>query len=344
MIRNFRNAFLRRLLRLMFGKELPIPESRARSIMLAKLVGKVPFHVRVEALQIGDIYSEWIAQPDADEQRVILFFHGGGYVSGSVAIHKLLCVSLARATGMRILLPEYRLAPENPFPAALEDALSAYRWLLARGFKPADIIIAGDSAGGGLALATTLALRDAGKPLPAAVVCLSPWADLTLSGESYQIKAKADPILTARKLRHWASSYTDEENMSNPLVSPVYADFHDFPPLLIQVGSEEIMLDDATQVAERAKTAGVDVTLKIWPSMWHVWHATGTWLPESREALAEIGQFVREHFNGISPTQSMSPSEERQKQESRIGKRESFERRTESNIVPERVISIHYIE
>jgi monoterpene epsilon-lactone hydrolase len=296
MVKSFRNALLRRLLGLMFGKELPIPESRARSIMMAKLVGKVPLHVRVEALQIGDIYTEWIAQPDADEQHVILFFHGGGYVSGSVAIHKLLCVSLARATGMRMLLPEYRLAPENPFPAALEDALSAYRWLLAQGFKPAEIIIAGDSAGGGLALATTLALRDAGEVLPVAVVCLSPWADLTLTGESYRTKAKADPILSTKKLHHWASSYTDENNLSNPLVSPVYADFHDFPPLLIQVGSEEIMLDDALRVAEKAKAAGVGVTLKVWLGMWHVWHATGTWLPESREALAEIGQFVRGHF------------------------------------------------
>ena len=148
----------------------------------------------------------------------------------------------------------------------------------------------------GLALATTLALRDADEALPAAVVCLSPWADLTLSGESYQVKARTDPILTARKLRHWASIYTDEENLSNPLVSPVYADFHGFPPLLIQVGSEEIMSDDATQVAEKAKAAGVDVTLEVWPGMWHVWHATGTWLPEAREALTEIGQFVREHF------------------------------------------------
>lgn len=296
MVKEFRNALLRRLLHLMFGKELPIPESRARSIMMAKLVGKMPLNVRVDGLQIDDIYAEWIAQPNADEQHVILFFHGGGYVSGSVAIHKLLCASLARATGVRILLPEYCLAPENPFPAALEDAVSAYRWLLMQGFKPADIIIAGDSAGGGLALATTLALREADEALPAAVLCLSPWADLTLIGESYQTKAKADPILSAKKLRHWALSYTDEENLSNPLVSPIYADFRGFPPLLIQVGSEEIMLDDAVQVAEKAKAAGVDVTLRIEPGMWHVWHATGMWLPEAREALVEIGQFVREHL------------------------------------------------
>jgi monoterpene epsilon-lactone hydrolase len=296
MVKIFRNALLRKLLRFMFRKELPIPESRARSAKMANLIGKVPFHVHVDARQIENIYTELIVPPNADEQHVILYFHGGGYVSGSVAIHKLLCTSLAQATDVRILLPEYRLAPENPFPAALEDALSAYGWLLAQGFKPADTIIAGDSAGGGLALATTLALRDASEALPVAVVCLSPWADLTLAGESYQSKAKTDPILTARKLHHWALSYTDEENLSNPLVSPVYADFHDLPPLLIQVGSEEILLDDAIAVAEKAKAAGLDVTLKIWPGMWHVWHATGTWLPESREALEEIGKFVHEHF------------------------------------------------
>ena len=295
MAKNFRNALLRGLLSLIFRKELSIPESRVRSEKMAKLVGKVHLHVKVDALQIGDIYTEWIAQPDADEQYVILYFHGGGYVSGSVAIHKLLCIELAQATGVRILLPEYRLAPENPFPAALEDALSAYHWLLEQGYTSVDIIIAGDSAGGGLALATTLALRNAGEALPTALFCISPWADLKLTGDSYRTKAKTDPILRTKELSHWASCYADEADLSNPLVSPAYADFHDFPPMLIQVGSEEILLDDALQVAERANAEGVDVTLKVWPGMWHVWHATGTWLPESREALAEIGQFVREH-------------------------------------------------
>ena len=293
MIRNFRNALLRKLLRLFFRKELSIPKSRARSEKMAKLVGKLPLHVEIDALQIDDVYTEWIAQPNANEQHVILYFHGGGYVSGSVAIHRLLCFELAHVSGMRILLPEYRLAPENPFPAALEDALSAYRWLLTQGFKSADITIAGDSAGGGLALAATLALRDAGEALPAAVVCISPWADLKLTGDSYRTKAKADPILHTKQLREWALSYTDEENLSNSLVSPAYADFHGFPPLLIQVGSEEVLLDDALKVAEKAKSAGVEVTLKVWPGMWHVWHATGPWLPESREALEEVVKFVK---------------------------------------------------
>jgi monoterpene epsilon-lactone hydrolase len=280
----------------MFKKELTIPESRARSEKYARWIGKVPLQVRVEALQVGEVYTEWIIPPDADDQHVILYLHGGGYVSGSVAIHKLLCVALAQATGMRILLPEYRLAPENPFPAALEDALSTYHWLLAQGFEAANIVIAGDSAGGGLSLATTLSLRNAGEALLAAVVCLSPWADLTLSGGSHQTKAKADPVLYEKELRYWALSYTDEGNLSDPLVSPVYADFHGFPPMLVQVGSEEILLDDAVAVAEKAQAAGVDVTLSVYDGMWHVWHAAGPWLPESREALAEIGRFVRERL------------------------------------------------
>lgn len=280
----------------MFRKEVSIPESRKRSEKMAKLFQKVPLHVQVEAFQIGDIYTEWITPPDAAAQRVILYLHGGGYVSGSVAIHKLLCAALAQAAGMRILLPEYRLAPENPFPAALEDALSAYRWLLAQGYASTDIIVAGDSAGGGLGLATLLALRGTGEPLPAVIVCISPWADLTLSGGSHQTKAKSDPILYEKELRYWALSYTDEANLSNPLVSPLYADYYGFPPMLIQVGSEEILLDDAVTVAEKARAAGVDVTLSVYDGLWHVWHATGTWLPESRQALAEIGRFVRKYL------------------------------------------------
>ena len=274
---------------------MTISELRKRSEKMVKLVEKIPSRVKVDTVQIDELYAEWIVPPGADEQQVILHFHGGGYVSGSVAIHKLFCIELANATGVRILLPEYRLAPENPFPVALDDALAAYHWLLGQGFDAKNIIVSGDSAGGGLALVTTLALRDAGEDTPAAVFCISPWTDLKLTGDSYREKSKTDPILNTKDLKDWALCYAGENNLSNPLVSPAYADFHDFPPILIQVGSEEILLDDAATVAEKAKAAGVDVTLRIWPGMWHVWHATGTWLPEAREALAEIGQFVREH-------------------------------------------------
>ena len=170
---------------------------------------------------------------------------------------------------------------------------TAYRWLLAHGTRPSDIIISGDSAGGGLSVATALALRDAVESVPAAVVCISPWADLTHRGQSHLTKAEAEAVLKTEVLKEWALCYTDEANLTNPLVSPVYADFHGFPPLLIQVGSEEILLDDARMLAEKAKAAGVDVTLKVWDGMWHVWPALGNLIPESRMAFEEMGQFIR---------------------------------------------------
>jgi epsilon-lactone hydrolase len=207
----------------------------------------------------------------------------------------MMCIPMAQMLKMNLLLPEYRLAPENPFPAALEDALKSYRWLLTQGYKSSDIIVSGDSAGGGLSLATVLALRDAGEPLPAAVVVMSPWADLTHKGQSHVTKADSEAVLKTEVLKEWALCYADEANLSNPLVSPVYADFHGFPPLLIQVGSEEILLDDSLLLTEKAKADGVAVTLKVWDGMWHVWQALGDFLPESRKAFEELGQFVQEH-------------------------------------------------
>jgi acetyl esterase/lipase len=237
----------------------------------------------------------WIRPTGADKEKVLLFLHGGGYVTGSINSHLMLCIPMAQTLKMNVFAPEYRLAPEHPFPAALEDALKAYRWLLAQGYKPADIIIAGDSAGGGLALAVVLALRENHEPLPAAIICMSPWADLTNSGQSHITKADAEVVLKTDVLKEWALCYTDETNLNNPLVSPVYADFHGFPPLLIQVGSEEILLDDARMLADKAKADGVDVTLKVWAGLWHVWPALGDLIPESRETFLEIEQFIRDH-------------------------------------------------
>jgi monoterpene epsilon-lactone hydrolase len=184
----------------------------------------------------------------------------------------------------------------HPFPAALDDALSIYHWLLAQGTQPGNIIISGDSAGGGLCLATILSLRDDGVPLPAAVVCMSPWTDLTLKSQSHITKAKTEVLLRKEVLREWALCYTADANLTNPLVSSVYADFHGFPPMLIQVGSEEILLDDARMLADKAKADGVDVTLKIWDGMWHVWQVLGALSPESKKAFEEIRQFVQSQF------------------------------------------------
>ena len=259
-------------------------------------MGKVPKSIQVEQVNIDGTHAELLNFSDTNPQKIILFLHGGGYVTGSALTHRMMCALLAKATGAKVLVPDYRLAPEHPFPAALEDTLKVYRWLLAQGYSSANIIIAGDSAGGGLSVAATLALRDAGASLPAAVVCLSPWADLTLKGQSHLTKAKSEAVLRTEVLREWASCYTDESNLNNPLVSPVYADFHGFPPLLIEVGSEEILLDDARMLADKAKADGVDVTLNIWDGMWHVWQALGDVIPENKKAFEEIGQFVRDQF------------------------------------------------
>jgi acetyl esterase/lipase len=276
-------------------QRLTVEQNRARDAKTARLTRYVPKNVEVERTDVDSLHGAWIRPKGADKEKVLLFLHGGGYVTGSISSHLMLCIPMAQTLKMNVFAPEYRLAPEHPFPAALEDALKAYRWLLAQGYKPADIIIAGDSAGGGLALAVVLALRENHEPLPAAIICMSPWADLTNSGQSHITKADAEVVLKTDVLKEWALCYTDETNLNNPLVSPVYADFHGFPPLLIQVGSEEILLDDARMLADKAKADGVDVTLKVWAGLWHVWPALGDLLPESRETFLEIELFIRDH-------------------------------------------------
>ncbi|MCX6065942.1 MAG: alpha/beta hydrolase, partial [Chloroflexi bacterium] len=275
---------------------LTIPQHRAQAAKTARLAGRVPQDVTIEELKIDGLRAIWIRPTGADNDLVFLHLHGGGYVTGSIDSYRMMCIPLARTLKMNLLLPEYRLAPEHPFPAALEDALAVYRWLLAQGHQPGNIVICGDSAGGGLTLATIQALRAAGEPLPGAVICLSPWADLTHQGQSHLTKAKSEVMLKTDVLKEWALCYTDAANLTNPLVSPVYADFHDFPPLLIQVGSEEILLDDARMVAEKASAAGVEVTLKVWDDLWHVWPALGELLPESRQSFEEIRQFIASNW------------------------------------------------
>lgn len=254
---------------------------------------RIPPAVKVERTSVEGLPAAWIRPAGADPDTVLLHLHGGGYVTGGINSHLMMCVPLALTLKTNILLPEYKLAPENPYPAALEDALKVYRGLLAKGFRPDHIVVTGNSAGGGLSLASVLALRDHGDPLPAAVVCFSPWADLTHSGRVHVSLAGVDVVLNTQVLKEWALLYADAASLSQPLVSPVYADFHGFPPLLIQVGSQEVLLDDALCVAEKAKAAGVDVTLKVWDALWHVWPALGDLIPESRQAFEQIGEFIR---------------------------------------------------
>ena len=279
-------------------KRVTIAEIRAQDASAGKFMGRTPKDVEVENININGIDSAWIRPTGADKSKVLLHIHGGGYVTGSIASYLRMCILMAQTLKVNVLLPAYRLAPEHPFPAALDDVLKIYRWLLSQGYQSKDILISGDSAGGGLCVASVLALRDQGDAVPAAVICLSPWTDLTIQGQSHVTNVKSEAMLNTETLREWALAYTSEQNFRNPLVSPIFADFHNFPPLLIQVSADEVLLDDAVALAEKAKSAGVDVSLKVWDGLWHVWQVVGDAIPESKKAFEEIGQFVRARFNG----------------------------------------------
>ena len=296
---SFKSRFWRTILRATFkNKKLSIAELRANGVKNSKMLGEVSKNITVEKINMEGIQAEWLIPfpSSAHSEKVILYLHGGGYITGSIEDHRMMCGLLANATETKVLIPEYRLAPEHPFPAALDDALKVYQWLLDQGYSSTNMIIAGDSAGGGLSVATVLALKEKSGSLPAAVVCLSPWADLALTGQSHTTKAKAEAVLRKDVLHEWALYYTDESNLTNPLVSPIHGDSHGFPPLLIQVGSEEILLDDSILLAEKARSAGVDVILKIWDGMWHVWQALGDLIPENKKTFEEIGEFVNARF------------------------------------------------
>lgn len=251
--------------------------------------------VRCEATDAGGVPGEWISTPESQEGRVVYYLHGGGYVMCSVNTHRVMISRIARAAGARALAINYRLAPENPFPAAVEDATAAYRWLVSTGVDPVHVVIAGDSAGGGLTVATLLALRDAGDPLPAAGVCISPWVDMEGLGESMTTKAEIDPMVVRNGVVGMGKAYLGDADPRTPLAAPIYADLKGLPPLLIQVGTAEVLLDDSTRLAERAKGAGVDVTLEPWEDMIHVWHGFAPMLPEGQQAIDRIGEFVRKH-------------------------------------------------
>ena len=255
---------------------------------------KMPSDSTQTPINVGGVPGVWITVSGVHEDRVILYLHGGAYLVGSVNTHRTLIARLCRASGMRSLGIDYRLAPEHPFPAALEDASSTYRWLLAEGIQPGNIIFAGDSAGGGLTLATLISLRDSGIPLPAGAVCLSPWTDLAGTGDSIKTKAKADPFLEPDEDNIVARSYAGNHDLKHPLISPLYANLHKLPPLLIQVGSEEILLDDSTRFAKRAQESGVEVTLEVWDGMIHVFQAFATLIPEGKKAIKKIGIFMQE--------------------------------------------------
>jgi epsilon-lactone hydrolase len=256
---------------------------------------RVARDVTCEGFRIGDLTAEWIIPPEAASDRVILYLHGGGYVMGSIATHRATVARIARAAKARALAIEYRLAPEHQFPAAVDDSVAAYKWLLGQGYQPGKIVVAGDSAGGGLTLATLLAIRDGKLPMAAAGVAISPWADLEGTGDSHKTRAHRDPMVGAGNLGPMAKHYIGTQDPKHPLASPIHADYRGLPPLLIQVGDAETLLDDSNRVAAKAKAAGVKVELEVWDDMVHVWHAFAKILPEGQQAIDKIGKFVMLH-------------------------------------------------
>jgi len=265
--------------------------------VLAARSTPVPDEVKWEPVTAGQVACEWVHGPTDRGGQALVYLHGGCYVFGSAATYRELIGRLSLATGMWVLAPDYRLAPEDPFPAAVDDALAAYRWLLGAGIEPGRIVISGDSAGGGLALATLLALRDAGERLPAAAVLLSPWTDLTCSGDSYVTRAESDPLFTRETLIHLAGQYLAGADPTSVLASPINADLKGLPPLLVHVGSDEVLLDDATELAERARAGGLDVELKVWDGMWHEFQRfAGRGVIEAQESIDLIGAFVKKRI------------------------------------------------
>ncbi len=271
-----------------------IAERRQRAAATGRLVPHPPPTIRTAKVEAGGVAAEWVAAA-AHDDRHILYLHGGGFAIGSPALYRHVTWRLAAAARARLLAIDYRLAPEHPFPAALDDALAAYRWLLDQGADPRRIAVIGDSAGGGLVFSLLLRCRDEGRlPLPACAVALSPWTDLALSGASLRVNARADPFIDGSDMPLLAGWYLDGADPCNPYASPLYGDPSGLPPSLIQVGSDEVLRDDATRMAERLRAAGCEVALEIWPRMPHVWQLFAEVMPEARRAIAGIGAFVRQ--------------------------------------------------
>ena len=279
-----------------------IPRFRQECENGAKKSGKLPEGIKVSSLRVAGMQAEWICPAASSNGAVIFYTHGGGYVSGSCADHRNFVAKFVEGTGVRALVYEYRLAPEYPYPAALDDSLAAYRWLLDQGIAPAQTVIVGVSAGGGLGLCVLLALRDKGLPLPAAAVALSPYTDLKLTGESLHTKARVclSPLGMSQVCSRY---YAGESDPGLPWMSPLYGDLHGLPPIHITVGEDETLLDDSTRFAEKARAAGVEITLRVGEGMVHCYPLFAPLFPEATQAMDEICAFIKAHTGSgqISP-------------------------------------------
>lgn len=259
---------------------------------------KPPGEVVITPVTIAGLNAEWLVPLGAPSDRAILYLHGGAYTAGSLTSHRALVARLTQAAGLRALNVEYRLAPEHPFPAALEDAVAAYLWLLDQGVEGKHLVLAGDSAGGGLAVSTLIRLRDLGLTLPAGAALFSPWTDLTDASGSWARRAKAEVTLTAPALHLAAGQYVGTQDLRTPLASPTFAELSGLPPLLIQAGGDELLLNDIQAFADRLMTSNVAVQLEIWPGMFHVWQMMASVMPEARRAISQAGRFLHQISDG----------------------------------------------
>jgi acetyl esterase/lipase len=277
------------------GPDTSYRERRAQSAEFAQAF-LMPGGLRIAADELGGVPVEWVIPNGAPLAPSLLHLHGGGYVLGDPPVSRPLTTAFALRAGVRVASVDYRLAPEHPFPAAVEDSLKVYRALLARGHAATELAIGGESAGGGLAIATLLAARDAGVAMPASAFAISPWTDMACSADSFDTRASVDPLLTRRALKEMGDAYLAGSDPRDPLASPHYANLAGLPPLLIHVGGDEVLLDDATTLHQHAVAAGVDSTLEVWDGMIHVWHMFHPMLPEGAEAIARVVRFVKSHW------------------------------------------------
>ena len=285
-------------IRVMLKENPVVPEGASLQEMrdgLDSMGGMFPSLEGVTAAKVdaGGVDAEWFDVAGGDSGRVLLYLHGGGYLIGSVQSHRPMIERVTKASNGRVLAINYRLAPENPFPAAVDDAVAAYRWLLAQGYRAERIGIAGDSAGGGLTIATLVALRDGGDPMPACAVPISPWVDMECTGDSIASRAAVDPMVQKDILLQMGGAYLNGADPKSPLAAPLHADLSGLPPLLIQVGDAEVLLDDSTRIEQKLKAAGVDVTVEVWEDMIHVWHLFAPMLDKGQEAIDRLGAFVQ---------------------------------------------------
>jgi monoterpene epsilon-lactone hydrolase len=287
----------------------PVDELRRRYDALATGFGPVPPDVEVERAQLGQVKGEWVRIAETDPPRLLLYLHGGGYISGSPANYRSLVGKLCRVGGAAALSLDYRLGPEFPFPACLRDAVDAYRFLIAKSYPPSSIVLAGDGAGGGLAVATMMAIRNGGMPMPAGLIAMSPWADLTLSGWSIMQNAESDPLMSWDLLFVSARHYLKGANPADPYASPIYGSMRDFPPIMIHAGSREILRDDAGRLGELAAESNVHVSVEVYDGMGHLFQAAGT--QDAKVSLHRLGQFIRARTPEAAPNLDVSKSAKR---------------------------------